>query len=67
METFDELFGRTGEFLDEVIYPQIKDGKDILIVGHGAMNASIVCRVKNLPLSEFWSAGLEQCKMMRLL
>ena len=66
-ETFDELFGRTGEFLDEVIYPQIKEGKDILIVGHGAMNASIVCRVKNLPLSEFWSAGLEQCKMMRLL
>ena len=66
-ETFEELFGRTGEFLDEVIYPQIKEGKDILIVGHGAMNASIVCRVKNLPLSEFWNAGLEQCKMMRLL
>ncbi|EKC56865.1 phosphoglycerate mutase, partial [human gut metagenome] len=59
-ETFEELFGRTGEFLDEVIYPQIKEGKDILIVGHGAMNASIVCRIKNLPLSEFWSAGLEQ-------
>lgn len=66
-ETFDELFGRTGEFLDEVIYPQIKEGKDILIVGHGAMNASIVCRIKNLPVSEFWSAGLDQCKMMRLL
>lgn len=62
-----KLQGRTGEFLDEVIYPQIKEGKDILIVGHGAMNASIVCRIKNLPLSEFWSAGLEQCKMMRLL
>ena len=50
-----------------MVYPQIKEGKDILIVGHGAMNASIVCRVKNLPLSEFWNAGLDQCKMMRLL
>ena len=49
------------------IWQQIKEDKDILIVGHGAMNASIVCRIKNLPLSEFWSAGLEQCKMMRLL
>lgn len=66
-ETFDELFKRTGEFLDKVVYPQLEQGKDILIVGHGAMNASIVCRVKNLPRSEFWSAGLAQCKMMRLL
>lgn len=66
-ETFDELFRRTGEFLDKVVYPQIEQGKDILIVGHGAMNSSIVCQVKNLPVSEFWSAGLAQCKMMRLL
>ena len=28
-ETFDELFGRTGEFLDKVVYPQVEQGKDI--------------------------------------
>ncbi len=25
----------------------LKDGKDVLIVGHGAMNSSIVCQIKN--------------------
>ena len=66
-ETLDELFKRTGEFLEEEVYPKLTEGKDILIVGHGAMNASIVCRVKNIPVAEFWSAGLDQCKMMKLL
>lgn len=65
-ETFDELFERTGAFLKEVIQPQLKEGKDILIVGHGAMNASIICQIKNLPIQNFWDAGLAQCKLMQL-
>jgi probable phosphoglycerate mutase len=66
-ETFEELYHRTGEFLNEIIYPQLKQGKDILIVGHGAMNSSIVCQVKNLPIEKFWSAGIENCKLMKLV
>ncbi|MBQ7058849.1 MAG: histidine phosphatase family protein [Firmicutes bacterium] len=66
-ETMEELFTRTGDFLREVIYPRLEKGEDILIVGHGAMNSSIVCQVKHLPLAEFWSAGIPQCKRMRLL
>lgn len=65
-ETFAELFARTGQFLKEVIEPQLQEGKDILIIGHGAMNSSIICQRKNLPIKEFWSAGLEQCKMMQI-
>lgn len=65
-ETFAQLFARTGSFLREVIEPQLQDGKDILIVGHGAMNASIICQVKGLPIEKFWSAGLEQCKILEL-
>ena len=65
-ETFAELFARTGSFLKEVIEPQLQEGKDILIVGHGAMNSSIICQVKNKPIEEFWSAGLEQCKILQL-
>ncbi len=65
-ESFDQLFARTGEFLREVVEPQLEQGKDVLIVGHGAMNSSIVCQVRGLPLSEFWSAGIENCKLMRL-
>ena len=66
-ERMEDLFHRTGEFLDEIIYPLLDDGKDILIAGHGAMNSSIVCQIKNLPLSDFWNAGIENCKLMKLL
>lgn len=65
-ETFQELFERTGEFLKEIIEPGLQQGKDILIVGHGAVNASIVCQIKNLPIEQFWSSGLEQCRLLEL-
>lgn len=63
-ETFDELFERTGSFIKEVVDPQ--SDKDILIVGHGAMNSSIICQVNNLSIDKFWEAGIENCKLMRL-
>lgn len=66
-ETFEQLFARTGSFLKEIVEPQIQAGKDILIVGHGAMNSSIICQVKKLPIEEFWSAGIEQCKIIKLI
>ena len=66
-ESFEELYARTGEFLREVIEPLIRQEKDILIVGHGAMNSSIVCQVKGIPIEKFWSAGIENCKLMRLI
>ena len=66
-ETFDELFARTGEFLKDVIKPQLKKGKDILIVGHGVMNSSIVCQIKKISIEKFWSMGLEQCKIIKIL
>lgn len=66
-ETFEQLFARTGSFLKEIVEPQIQAGKDILIVGHGAMNSSIICQVKKIPIEEFWSAGIEQCKIIKLI
>ncbi len=66
-ESFDELFARTGEFLNEVVYPDLDQGRDVLIVGHGAMNSSIICQVKKLPIKDFWSGGLDNCKLIRLL
>ena len=65
-ESLDELFERTGAFLRERAEPLLKEGKDVLIVGHGAMNSSIVCQVRQLPRSQFWSAGIENCRLMRL-
>ena len=66
-ESLDALFERTGEFLRECAEPLLAEGRDVLIVGHGAMNSSIVCQIRHLPLEEFWSAGIENCKLMKLL
>lgn len=66
-ESFAELFARTGNFLHEVVEPKLAEGKDVLIVGHGAMNSSIICQVKKIPLANFWDAGIENCKLKKLL
>ena len=66
-ETIEELNARTASFLDELVYPKVAEGKDVLIVGHGAMNCSLISNVKNLPREDFWSWGLDQCKLMVLM
>ena len=66
-ETWEELFTRADSFLNEKVYPEVQKGKDILIVGHGAMNSAIITRVRKLPIAKFWSNGIEQCKLMRLI
>lgn len=65
-ESVPELMARTGSFLREKAEPLLAEGKDVLIVGHGAMNSSIIIQVRDLPVSEFWSAGIENCKLMQL-
>lgn len=66
-ESLDELFSRTGDFIKGIVEPELKQGKDILIVGHGVMNLSIVCQIKDIPIEKFWSTGIENCKLMRLI
>lgn len=65
-ETFEELFRRTGDFLENVVKPLLKDGKDILIVGHGAMNSAIISQVKNFELKDFWTYPIKNCELIRL-
>lgn len=65
-ESLEQLYLRTGEFISEVVEPLLEQKKDILIVGHGAMNSSIICQVKNMPIEKFWSAGIENCRLMKL-
>ncbi len=66
-ESFDSLFKRTGEFLEQVALPLSNAGKSVLIVGHGAMNAAIICRIKGIPLNGFWSALTENCRLLKLI
>ena len=65
-ESFEELFKRTGDFLEKKIYPLLKEGKDILIVGHGAMNCSIVSQIRGYDLAHFWDGMTDNCKLVRL-
>ena len=47
--------------------PVIHARKHILIVGHGAMNLSIIGRIRKLPIEDFWTPGIESCRMIRLI
>ena len=66
-ETMQELFDRTGEFLREEVEPRLKQGLDVVIVGHGAMNSCIVCQIKGRDRKDFWTEGIENCKLYKLL
>lgn len=66
-ESLDELFARTGQFIKEVVKPELAEDKDILIVGHGAMNSSIICQIRGKTYEHFWDEGIENCKLKKLL
>lgn len=66
-ESLDELFARTGQFLTDIVKPLLDKEKDILIVGHGAMNSSIICQVRGKSYAHLWDEGIENCKLKKLL
>ena len=66
-ESLDSLLERTGAFLREKALPLHEQGKSVLIVGHGAMNSSIVCQIRGLERKDFWSEPIENCRLKRLL
>lgn len=65
-ESIEKLFERTGDFLRNVVEPQLEDGKNIVIIGHGAMNSGIICQVRGLSTEHFWNAGINQCELLQL-
>ena len=65
-ESFEELYARTGSFIEEIIKPLQKENKDILLVGHGAMNCSLIGQLKGTPLSNFWDNLIGNCELKEL-
>ena len=63
-EKLEELFARTGEFMREVVIPELQNGKDVLIVGHGAMNLSIINRVYDVAMEDFWERLPGNCQIV---
>lgn len=76
-ESFEKLYERTGEFIREKIAPLVditdrssvrkSDEPNVLIVGHGAMNCSIINQIKNIPLENFWDEMTGNCELKRIL
>ena len=66
-ESLESLIKRTSEFLEEVAMPLVNEGKDVLIVGHGAMNSAIICLVKHKSVDQLWEEGIENCRLIKLL
>lgn len=66
-EELSDLFARTGDFIENVLKPQLDEERKILIVGHGAMNCSIISQIKKIPVENFWKAGIPNCKLIKLL
>ena len=64
-ESFEELYHRTGEFIEQVLRPQLEAGKTVLGVGHGAMNCSIVNQFRGTPIKDFWKDMQGNCELLR--
>jgi len=65
-ESFDELFARTKDFLDKVAMPLVNEGKDVLIVGHGAMNCGLITQFRGKTLEHFWDEMTGNCELIKL-
>lgn len=66
-ETFQEVFARVDALLENRVYPLVKEGKNVLIVGHGAMNSAIALRVRGWDLHQFWQTGIPNCRLITLM
>jgi len=66
-ESLQQLFERTAEFIRDIIEPELKNSRDVLIVGHGVLNSAIICQIKKLPVENMWDFGIENCKLMKLV
>lgn len=67
VESFEELYGRTGDFIKTVVEPELKKDRSVLIVAHGALNSSIITRYQNTPICDFWKTLQGNCELLRLV
>lgn len=59
-ESLEDLCIRAKDFICEVIEKHKNKSQRIMIVAHGALNKAIMMYVKNHPMENFWSGGLQR-------
>lgn len=65
-ESFQELYNRSGEFMEQIILPLENQYRNVLIVAHGALNRSILNPIADIPLKDFWQIKLPNCAISRI-
>ena len=65
-ESFEQLYARSAEFLRDKILPLEGKLETVLIVGHGAMNRSLLNPLAGVPLEDFWRIGMPNCAVSLL-
>ena len=55
-ESYEEILGRSREFIEDVIYPLAEKNPEstALISGHGGINKALMTILLGSPLSDFW-------------
>ena len=66
VETFEEMTARVVSGVEDILKTHDVKNENILIAGHGAMCASIICHYKKIPLCDFWNALLNNCELYEL-
>ena len=62
-ETFEELYDRCKNFMEEIIIPAEKKYNTMLIVGHGALIRGFIHNINNRPSSDFWIVTHKNCSV----
>lgn len=60
-ESFEQLYKRSGEFVNQVLLPLEGSYETVLVVAHGGVNRSILNPVLNIPVDDFWRMHMGNC------
>ena len=60
-ETFNDIYSRSSDFFKECILPLENKCENVLIVGHGCFNRTLLNPILGRPLKRFWEIKLDNC------
>lgn len=65
-ERIEDLYARTASFLEDKVKPLKGKCENVLVVGHGAMNLSLINQVLDIPFKDFWTHMMGNCEYVKL-
>lgn len=62
-ESYEALFARVKDFLEQEIYPKEKNYENVLVCCHGGIIRAFLAFLKKLELSQFWNNHQPNCSV----